>query len=108
MIIIITITLDMLTLQTHLTRSSKMFMIVRNKKQRIHDKFVNETGRFLQQIEQKSTERFKKHMEYMKIIVKQSISLSESVETSLNNVEKDFRKIGEGGLCHQKNYMQFM
>ena len=85
----------MLTLQTHLARSSKMFMIAKNKKQRIHDKFVNETGRFLQQIEQKSTQKFKKHMEYMKIVVKQSISHNDSVETSLDNVKKNFRRIGE-------------
>ena len=66
----------------------------KNKRERIHEKFVNETGRFLKQIEQESTEKFKKYIEDMKSIVKKSNFYSNNVENSLDNVRKNFRKIG--------------
>jgi hypothetical protein len=64
-------------------------------KQDVHSTFTNETGRLLMQIKQKSTEEFEKYIKVMKNVVDESNSCSNSVQSSLDAVGKNFKKISE-------------
>ncbi|CAB4028305.1 Hypothetical predicted protein [Paramuricea clavata] len=81
-------------IKTHLATSTKVNTKKTNIKQGVHGTFINETGRSLKEFKQNSAEKFKKYIRVMKNVVYESNSCSKSVDTSLDLVAKNFRKIG--------------